>query len=337
MNIKIENIDTQIWQDELDGFVPMQIHDAHTHLYRWCDSTAPENENPLLKVIYGDPEGTLEDLKKVDEVLMPDRKVVSRFAMGFPFEYCNFETANEFVRLQIGDDTNSGAFALVSHKTTDERLESMMTEEGFVGVKPYRFYSITNDPVNCRIEDYLPERLIKVLNRNSGIVMLHLSKKEGIADIDNLSDLERLTDLYPNVQWILCHAARCYLPSFLERNADRLRNIPNLWSDTSSVCDSDVFTLLIDILGADKVMYGSDDLSVSARRGKYINFGNAWVELNEQNSPFNPDYCDPRMTYIRYESIRHLKRAAMNLSLSRKQIQDLFLGNAVSLIKKVKK
>lgn len=337
MNLKIDDIDTNIWRDELDDFVPMEIHDAHTHVYRWSDSLAPEKELPAWRLMHVEPEGIMEELQKVDAALMPGRKVVSRFVTGMPFTHCNFETANNFTRQQVGDNPNSGALALVNHQTKDERLESMMTEEGFVGVKPYRFYSITGDAVNCRIEDYLPERLIKVLNRTGGYVMLHLSKKDGIGNPENLSDLERLTSLYPNVQWNLCHAARSYLPYFLEKNADRLRAIPNLWSDISSVCDSDTLTALIKIIGADRVMYGSDDLSVSLRRGKYLTFGYAWVEMNEGNSPFHPDHCDPRMTFIRYESLRSLKRAAGNLSLTKKQIQDLFLGNAKSLLGIVKK
>jgi glutamate-1-semialdehyde 2,1-aminomutase len=337
MNLGIEDIDTKIWRDELDDFVPMEIHDAHTHVYRWSDSLHPEKESASLRIMCSEPEGKTKDLIGVDARLMPGRKIVSRFTTGFPFVHCNFETSNAFIRQQLGDDPNSGALALVSHETTDERLESLITKEGFVGVKPYRFYSNTGDPVNCRIGDYLPERLLKVLNRTGGIVMLHLAKKEGIADPDNLSDLERLTGLYPNVQWNLCHAARSYLPYFLEKNADRIRAIPNLWSDISSVCDSDALTALIKIIGPDRVMYGSDDLSVSARRGKYITFGYAWVELNEQNSPFRPDHCDPRMTYIRYESLRSLKRAAGNMSLTKKQIQNLFLSNARSLLEIVKK
>ena len=337
MNMKIEDIDTKIWRDELDGFVPMEIHDAHTHVYRWSDSLSLEKESASLKIMYSEPEGKIKDLIEVDATLMPGRKIVSRFTTGFPFFHCNFETSNAFIRQQVGDYPNSGAFALVSHETTDERLESLITKEGFVGIKPYRFYSITGDPVNCRIGDYLPERLIKVLNRIGGIVMLHIAKKQGIADPENLSDLERLTSLYPNVQWNLCHAARSYLPYFLEKNAARLRAIPNLWSDISSVCDSDALTALIKIIGPDRVMYGSDDLSVSARRGKYITFGYAWVELNEQNSPFRPDHCDPRMTYIRYESLRALKRAAGNLTLTGKQIQNLFLGNARTLLGIVRK
>jgi hypothetical protein len=59
--------------------------------------------------------------------------------------------------------------------------------------------------------------------------------------------------------------------------------------------------------------------------------------MNKENTPFYPDHCDLRMTYIRYESFRALKRAAGNLSLSKEQIRNLFLGNAGSLLSIVKK
>ena len=34
MNIKLLDIDQQIWNEELEDFVPKTIFDAHTHLYK---------------------------------------------------------------------------------------------------------------------------------------------------------------------------------------------------------------------------------------------------------------------------------------------------------------
>jgi hypothetical protein len=54
--------------------------------------------------------------------------------------------------------------------------------------------------------------------------------------------------------------------------------------------------------------------------------------MNEGNSPFHPDHCDPRMTYIRYES----PSPKEGRKQSKKQIQNLFLGNARRLLGIVK-
>ena len=80
-----------------------------------------------------------------------------------------------------------------------------------------------------------------------------------------------------------------------------------------------------------------DDLAVGIARGKYLTFGYAWVWMDEKNQTFNTDHCDGRMTLVRYEMLRAMRRAARRARFTPAQIADLFYGNAAALIQETRR
>ncbi|MBU0477240.1 amidohydrolase [bacterium] len=333
MNIKLLDIDRQIWDEELEDFVPKTIFDAHTHLYKWAHTIKPQQEQKGWQKTFGKsfPNVNWRLLNTVDELLLPGRKV-HRLTAGMPFVYCNFEAANYYTASEVSQDPKSGALMLVHPSMSAKQIENAIKKYGFIGFKPYRFYSVTGNPVECRITDFLPEKQIAIANRYGLMIMLHISKRAAISDEENLSDLERLTGLYPNVKWNLCHCARSYYDRPLTKARERLKKIPNLWYDISSVCDADTMDMLLSIAGPDRVMYGSDDIPIGITKGKYITFGFAWTELNEHNHQFNLSHCNPNMTFVRYEMLRAFQRAVRRQGYGKKEIENLFYGNAFNLI-----
>jgi glutamate-1-semialdehyde 2,1-aminomutase len=332
------DLDRRIWAEELEGFVPRRVFDVHAHVYRWAFNTDPEKETgPFYELIgCGFPESDWSALEACDAVLMPGREV-HRLAFPYPFTpACDFEGSNGFVARETGRDPRSAALMLVHPSMSAAYLEEELARHAFLGFKPYRFYSSTGDAVSCRITDFLPEHEIEVADRHGLLVTLHLAKRDGIADPENLDDLVRLAAAYPRVRWILAHGARSYSAWAIQRAAPHLRGLPSVWYDTSSVCESDAIEALLAVAGADRVMYGSDDLPVGAVRGKYIVFGYAWAFLSETNHLLNLSHCDPRMTFVRYEQLRAMRRAALRLGLSATQIEDLFCNTAERLIESVR-
>jgi glutamate-1-semialdehyde 2,1-aminomutase len=216
-----------------------------------------------------------------------------------------------------------------------EEAEADIDRYGFLGFKPYRFYASTGDAVNCRIPEFMPEHLIEVAHRRNLIIMMHVSKRDAIADPDNIADMLRLCEKYPNVRWVLAHCARSYSAWAIEAAARALRGLPNVWYDVSSVCESDAMDALYTGVGADRVMYGSDDIPVGVLRGKYIAYGRAWAYLSESNHSLGLSHCDGRMTYTRYEQLRAMRRAAERLGMTAKQRAALFHDIAVALIDSV--
>jgi hypothetical protein len=327
-------LDCRIWENELEGFVPSRVFDVHTHIYRWQFNTDPQKDRGPFSALIGRgfPESDWAALEACDALLMP-RREVHRLSFSYPFTpACDFEAANRFVAQEVRGDPRSGALMLVHPAMSAEYVESQLAEHGLLGLKPYRFYSSSGDAVACRITDFLPEHQIEVAHRHRRLIMLHLAKRDGIADAENLDDLARLTAKYPGVRWILAHCARSYSAWAIDRAAARLRGLANVWYDTSSVCESDAMEALLAVAGPGRVMYGSDDLPVGAVRGKYIAFGYAWAWLSESNQSLDLSHCDPRMTFVRYEQLRAMRRAALRFGLSAAQIEDLFYNTAARLV-----
>ncbi len=328
------DLDRRIWRDELEWLVPSRVFDVHTHVYRWEFNTDPAKESGPFAETVGRlwPEATWNALDACDAALLPGR-TVDRLCFGFPFApACDLGASNRFAAEQVAGKAGSRALLLVDPAMTAEAVEQQLDELGMVGLKPYRFYSRTGDAVNCRITDFLPEHQIAVADRRGLIVMLHLSRPQGIGDPENLADLDRLTGRYANVKWILAHCARSYAAWAIEQAGERLRRWPNVWYDTSSVCESDAIEALMQAVGPERVMYGSDDLPVGMLRGKYIAFARAWAFLSEDNHALNLSHCDPRMTFTRYEQLRAMARAVRRLALSRAQVEALFFGTARRLV-----
>ena len=218
---------------------------------------------------------------------------------------------------------------------TDETAK-MLIKSNALGFKPYRVYSKTGDSVNARITDFMPEHQIKIANQYGLIIMMHLSKTDAIADKENIADLILLSEKYPNVKWILAHCARSYSAWAIEKAAKKLRHLKNIWYDCSTVCESDALDALYTGVGIEKIMYGSDDM-IGPMRGKYIAFGKAWAALTPYNHSLKLTHCDERMTFIRYEQLRAMKRGARQIGLDQKQREALFHDTAYKLINSIKK
>ena len=49
MSIELErnDLDRQIWEEELDPFLPQRIFDVHTHVFKWEFDTNPPSQSPF--------------------------------------------------------------------------------------------------------------------------------------------------------------------------------------------------------------------------------------------------------------------------------------------------
>ena len=332
-SLEMNEVDRRIWAEELDQFVPKRIFDVHTHYYRWALNTDPAKDSgPFADLGRDFPEAGRADLDAWDALFLPGRKV-HRLCFGCPlWPTRDFEASNRFTAEQASQDPGSAALMLVYPSMSQEYIEEQIHTRGFLGFKPYRIHAASGDPVECRITDFLPEQQIAIAHRHKLIIMLHIAKRDAIADRANVDDLLRLTAKYPDAQWILAHCARSYSAWAIEWAAAKLRDLPNVWYETSSVCESDAIEALLAGVGPERVMYGSDNLPVGATRGKYIAFGYAWAFLSEKNHSLDLSHCNPHMTFVLYEQLRAMRRAAMRLKLSGAQIEDIFYNTASRLV-----
>src|SRR5688572_25715551 len=112
--VEVNEVDRRIWEEELDEFVPRQIYDAHTHIWRWVHNTDPAKESgafrKIVKPEWEEASYALAD--RCDELLMPGR-TVHRLAFPFPFPQCDFTATNRYVSEQVAGRRPSGSLMLV--------------------------------------------------------------------------------------------------------------------------------------------------------------------------------------------------------------------------------
>jgi len=323
--IDYRSFDRDIWESELEEFVPRKIHDMHTHL--WTDKhagTHPDPHSPPRKQI------DFQKLRACSELVFPAREV-HFLALGTPIKGMDVAAHNAWLAAQVAQDSDSGASMIITPDMKPDVVNEQARTHDFLGFKPYR--SFAPDKTNARIRDYMPEPLIEAADDLGCVITLHLSMKTGIADARNLEDLKSYTSRYPHVQWILAHCARAFNSFMLEEPVHILRDLPNIWYDTSAVNDLYSHLLLLKNESRRRIMFGSDNVPAGCMRGKYITYGRAWEKFKGFDSL---EHCDPTPTLVVYEQLRQQRQAADILGLTRSEIDDLFLLNAQRLIRKIR-
>jgi len=281
-------------------------------------------------------ETTLDLLTKCHQALLPGRQIQY---LAFPtvFPKCDFDGSNDHVAHEVSSHSGAAGLMLVHPSMSAEHIGATLRSGHFLGFKCYRYYSVTGDTLECRITDFLPERQIAIAERHGLIIMLHLAKLKACADPANLADLRYLSGKYPRVHWILAHCARSFTPHPIEKVGRLLRELPNIWIDTSAVCESASFSALFETFGTERVLYGSDSPRVGMARGKYVAVGQGWMGVDQEiTGSIKSRVTDLGLTFYAYESLRALRYAARWAKLSRKQTEALFHDNASRLIETVR-
>src|SRR5436190_9683282 len=178
--------DQQIWDEELEDFLPRRIFDAHAHLF-WHDHLPARH--PKRKVwCDADHAAHLAWARR----LYPGREIHFLF-LGTPVPGIRVARHNEFIADELKNDRKSRANLLVTPDCPPDYIATMARREGFIGLKPYRMFSINRNPNTCRIREFFPEAQLEVANDLGLWVTLHLSRYHAAADRYNLRDLTAYT------------------------------------------------------------------------------------------------------------------------------------------------
>ncbi len=317
-SVEYTDYDREIWEAELESFVPDKLFDVHCHL--WDEAHAGSNTEVDSCLRYNTDGKVMFDWSRQ---IYPNRKLGFYF-LGTPLLGMDVAKHNEFL-LQESTTHALPAAMIVTPQVTADQIAALL-ERGIAGLKPYRVFS--NDPAECSIADYLPEYQMEVANAYGKAITLHLSKRHGIAAPENMRDLAIYVKKYPKVKWILAHCARAFNSFTLEGQIHRLAELgDNVWCDTSAVCDPYSHFLLMKYFNIRRILFGSDNIGAGSDRGSYITWGRAWAFFPGSPCP----HCDGRATFVIYEQLRAMKKAADMAGLSKADLEAIFSGNAHDL------
>src|SRR5690242_4940615 len=166
--LAVNDLDREIWREELEAFVPPRLFDMHAHLWR-----ANYNLNPVARFLglrSKDPavrieqSGSYENLAAADQALMPGRKV-SHLVFGDVQPNTDFGPANEFVAREVRKNPAAAALMMVHPAMSAEEVEGAVRRHRFLGFKPYLYFATGGDIWNARITEFMPEHQLAVANR----------------------------------------------------------------------------------------------------------------------------------------------------------------------------
>lgn len=175
--------------------------------------------------------------------------------------------------------------------------------------------------MDAPVWEYLPEGAWEAAERNRLAITLHLVKDEALSDPDNASYLLEKCRQYPHASLILAHCGRGFAAWTVMDSVAAFREIPNVWFDLAAVCEPAPIFTVIQVMGAERVLWGSD-APVSGLRGRCVSVGREFVWLDQSACP------GIQTALVGTEALSAFYDAANMLGLTEGEIKNIFYGNA---------
>lgn len=323
----INDRDRELFDRELDRFVPPMVFDAHAHWYR--ADHFPAATMPGL-VRSGPAVAGSEVFDQAISELIP-RRITEGLFFPFPHAEMQVGAANDFLHAELQRRPESRGQMLILPEDDPEMIRETVRRCHFVGLKCYHVFAACQPTFEAPIEQFFPEAHARVAHEEQLTVTLHIVRARALADPQNQATIRRYCQQYPDMRLILAHAARGFNPHHTLQGIESLRGLANVWFDTSAVTDAGAVEAIIRTFDHTRVLYGSD-FPVSHLRGRCVALGDGFFWISADNTNLSVPYGQLELSLIGHESLRMLKVAAMSLRLTDTQVEDVFCHNARRLL-----
>jgi predicted TIM-barrel fold metal-dependent hydrolase len=233
--------------------LPDVIIDSHVH------SSASEHYDPstMSDKVYEHmmstfPVTDLEMSASIDEHLMPGitvRKV--RFAHAYAG--IDHFGVTDYLLEQSPPDDAVVAFGL---SDSQEQIERTIDAVRTIGVSGLKMYYLANGIPKSELYDYFPKPILDAAQEVGKPIILHLPHSL----YNSQDEVLELATRYPDLGIVLAHMGVAHVPrEGLGDILDSFAKHENVFADTSQVHDSGIIAAGLKHLGADKLLYGSDE------------------------------------------------------------------------------
>jgi glutamate-1-semialdehyde 2,1-aminomutase len=321
--------DRRLLAGALDGFVPAEVFDAHTHLFHTRHFAA--GQRPVF--LDEDRGYGLGDFEEAMALWMPGRNVEGLF-FGYPSAGNDRVGENAWLREQISPgvtSTNSRALVLAAPSDDPQEVRRLLSGGVFVGIKPYRLYADVPDTREAEIESFAPEWMWELCHEHDGVLMLHIMRAGGITDPGNVETLRRLCRRYPRCRLVLAHVARSFNYRHAREGLHAIADLDNAVVDTSAVTQAGAFRAALEILGPRRVLWGSDYM-VSEFRGSCVTQGDGFTWIHPEEEAAARLNTFGSFTTVGIESLMCLREACEDTGMTPADLRDIFRENALRLL-----
>jgi uncharacterized protein len=340
--LDINDVDRGFYRERLEGFLPERIIDIHAHI--WRNEQKSHVKQPAERVA-GWPalvarDNPVEDLRETYRGLLPGRNV-------HPLVFTNALRADDLDGLNRYVAESSAAHGIPSliwscPDWSGEEFEGRLAAGSFLGAKPYLEFAPSHiPPEDIRIFDFMPHHQLQVLDRHGLILMMHVPRPARLRDPVNLVQLVEIEQAYPHIAMVVAHVGRAYCTGDIGDAFSLLSRTRRMLFDISANTNEEVFRRLIEAVGPQRILFGSD-MPITRMRmrricenGIYVNLvprGRYGTLAGDRHMREVPDDEARTMTLFLYEEIDAFRRAALRSGLTAGDVEDVFYRNAAALL-----
>jgi hypothetical protein len=118
-----------------------------------------------------------------------------------------------------------------------------------------------------------------------------------------------------------------------------VKDLSNVYLDTSMVMDPTVFEIILENIPSERLLFATD-FPVPAMRGRRVYVMDHWVDLvlpGYPESGYRVQSPNMRATFMVYEIVLAVRRAAERIGLPAQQLEAIFYGNGIKVLERVKR
>ena len=327
--------DAELFDRFLRSFVPPDAFDAHLHLFDKAHVKEGTYDDSYMAA--APQRAGFQVYRDQVSLWMGDRTPTGGLLMGMPNANLDADRANRFVAEEAAaSESLRWSMVIQPDHDPDEidgQIEALAPSDRPCGFKVYAFYVDRPDIYNAGIGEFLPEWAWRISDKRGMAIMLHMVKSRAVADTGNQFWIRTYCERYPEMKMILAHAARSFNPNHAIEGMESLRGLPNLWCDMAAVTDVGACEAIIDTLGSERLLWGTD-FPISHGRSRCVAVGDAFLWLTPENVTGQQHLVDVEGSFVFHglESLRVLKQAAWHRRLSDSQVEDIFFGNLAGML-----
>jgi len=336
---RYETIDLPFYREKVAPVVPAQILDFHTHIWRKEDwkEVGWETGRPGTKYVVSTTRYDIDDLLADGKRMFPDRDYRA-VCFGNPTVSADFVKTNAYTGSVREDQGLYPLFIAGRETSTPGELRKAVAEDGFYGWKVAICWE-GNEYEGIGVEDMIGPEELAVANEYGLIVLFHVPTSERLADPGVQAGIRKYALEYPQAKFVIAHCGRCYTPDRMTAAIKSVEDLENVYMDTAMVMEPLALEMVFEHLGPRRVLFASD-LPIANMRGRRVYVMDHWVDLVLEGYPessFRVGSDNMRATYMMWEIVLAVKRAADMAGISAEELSRVYFDNGMELLETVKK
>lgn len=336
---RYRQIDLPHYRSEIAPHLPAQLLDFHAHTWlSSCWESTPWEAHAIRGGSYMATEKDygVERLLADGQRIFPDRPYKA-VCFGYATPVADLASTNRYTR-QAGVEPGLFPLAVVGRRTASRSaIEHAILTEGFFGYKVLLNW-VGDDYGDITIQQMIGPAEMALANEHRLIVLLHVPRAGRLVDPTVQAGVRWLSHEYPQAQIVLAHCGRCYLPDEMRAAAPAITGLDNVYLDTAMVMDPLVLEILFDAIPSRRVLFGTD-FPVAAMRGRRVYVMDHWVDVVLEGYPsssYRVASDGVRATFMAYEIVLAIRRAAEQVGLRDSELKAIFHDNGMALLQNVR-